>query len=185
MGSAIRIAAAAQRLRRGEVFAHATEAVWGLACDPWNSAAVLHLLALKRRPMDNGLILVAADAEVFDDVLDALPPVAKARVLASWPGPSTWIVPHHGRYPGWVTGRHRGVALRVTAHPQFAALCARFGGALVSTSANRSGRPPASDAMAVRRQFGRDTPHVLAGQPGDAARPTAIRDALTGAVLRA
>ena len=45
--------------------------------------------------------------------------------------------------PHWITGAHDGVAVRVSAHPVVVALCAAFGGPLVSTSANRGGEDPA------------------------------------------
>ncbi len=37
---------AARCLRRGGVVAHATEGVWGLACDPFNATAVGRLVTL-------------------------------------------------------------------------------------------------------------------------------------------
>src|SRR5690606_13329784 len=98
---------------------------------------VLRLLALKQRTVDKGLILVAATPAQFDGIADwgPLPPGRKTEVLASWPGPNTWIVPVTARAPRWVSGEHDGVALRVSAHPVMAELCAAFGGPLVSTSA--------------------------------------------------
>ncbi|NAS79238.1 hypothetical protein CVE28_22225, partial [Pseudomonas syringae pv. actinidiae] len=36
-----------------------TEAVWGLGCDPWDEEAVYRLLAIKSRPVEKGLILIA------------------------------------------------------------------------------------------------------------------------------
>ena len=50
-------------LKQGGILAYPTEAVWGLGCDPFNQQAVLKLLALKQRPMDKGLILIAANVE--------------------------------------------------------------------------------------------------------------------------
>jgi len=46
-------------LQRGGVIAYPTEAVWGLGCDPCNESAVRRLLALKRRAVGKGLILIA------------------------------------------------------------------------------------------------------------------------------
>jgi L-threonylcarbamoyladenylate synthase len=56
---------------------------------------------------------------------------------------------------------------------------------LVSTSANRHGRAPARTALEVRRRFGSVVDLVLPGATGGHARPSEIRDARTGAVLRA
>jgi L-threonylcarbamoyladenylate synthase len=74
--------------------------------------------------------------------------------------------------------------VRVTAHAQTAALCRAAGRAIVSTSANRSGRPAARSGVQVRRWFGKEVDFVLGGATGGLAGPTEIRDAISGAVLR-
>jgi L-threonylcarbamoyladenylate synthase len=84
-----------------------------------------------------------------------------------------------------LTGGRPTIAVRVSAHPIVQRLCRRTGSALVSTSANLSGAAPARTALAVRRRLGRFVDFVLAGPLGDSARPTEIRDAATGRVLRA
>src|SRR5690606_21294007 len=130
-------------LQAGGVIAYPTEAVWGLGCDPGNEAAVLKLLALKQRPVEKGMILVAAEpAQLAGWVeLQALAEERRQAVLDSWPGASTWIVPAGERAPRWITGQHSGIAVRVSAHPLVQALCRTWGGPLVSTSANLAGQP--------------------------------------------
>ncbi|MGH6977933.1 MAG: Sua5/YciO/YrdC/YwlC family protein, partial [Brevundimonas sp.] len=137
-------AEAAIALHAGGVIAYPTEAVWGLGCDPFDEAAVLRLLAIKQRPVDKGLILIAASVTQLDGLADwdALPDARRDDVLASWPGPHTWIMPATARVPRWITGVHDGVAMRVSAHPVVIALCDAFGGVLVSTSANPAAAPP-------------------------------------------
>jgi DNA gyrase subunit B len=78
----------------------------------------------------------------------------------------------------------RTVAVRVTAHPVAAALCLRFGKPLVSTSANREAQPPLKDNIAVYQEFGEAIDYIVPGRVGDAAKPTTIKDLLTGKVLR-
>ena len=56
---------------------------------------------------------------------------------------------------------------------------------LISTSANRRGRPPARTALPVRRWFGGEIDLVLAGQTGRAAGPARFVIAVTGQFLRA
>jgi L-threonylcarbamoyladenylate synthase len=84
-----------------------------------------------------------------------------------------------------VAGTHAGIALRVTAHAPAAALCRAFGGALVSTSANPHGQPPARSAQVVAGYFGDALDGMLDAPLGDSEQPTTIRDALTGAIIRA
>ena len=173
-------------LRAGGVVAYPTESVYGLGCDPENPAAFDRLFAIKRRPPTQGVLLIAAD---FADVeryidLDAVPDEAMRRALATWPGPHTWIFPRSPSTPPWLAGAHAGIALRVTAHPLAAELCRAFGGALVSTSANRHGEPPARTAESVRDALGDEIDAVLNGSVGGLERPTPIRDAISGDTVR-
>ncbi len=74
--------------------------------------------------------------------------------------------------------------MRVTAHPIAAALCREAGMALVSTSANIGGRPPARSALTVRKHLRDSIDYVLAGRVGGADRPSEIRDLASGRVIR-
>lgn len=179
-------ASAATRLHAGGVVAYPTEAVWGLGCDPADQAAVLRLLAIKQREVDKGLILIAARFDQLQPwiAFDALAADRQADVLASWPGPHTWIVPASPAAPRWITGAHAGIAVRVSAHPDVVALCEAFGGALVSTSANPAGAPPPVRLEDFDADLLAALDGVVAGRTGGLERPTAIRDARTGDVLR-
>ncbi len=178
------IADACRVLAAGGIIAYPTEAVFGLGCDPANRAAVERLLALKQRPLDKGLILIAASQDQLQPWI--LPPDAamQARLDATWPGAVTWLLPAAPDCPDTLRGRHDTLATRVTAHPPTQALCRHWGGALVSTSANRAGEEPARDSAAVRAIFGTAVAHVIDGPTGGATRPTPIRDARSGETLR-
>jgi L-threonylcarbamoyladenylate synthase len=116
--------------------------------------------------------------------LRPLDPELLAKISRSWPGPYTWLLPAHHKVSPLLRGAHDSLAVRVTAHPAAAALCRRAGCALVSTSANRQGRPPARSAAAVRREFGDGVDFILVGRLGRQARPTQIRDARSGKLIR-
>lgn len=171
---------AARILKQGGIVAYATEYCFGLGCDPRNRNAVLRLLRLKRRPVKKGLILLAANAGQLAPFINEIPPP----VAASWPGPHTWLVVPKAGIPGWITGRHTKIAVRVTAHAQARALCRAAGMALVSTSANRGGEAPARSDREVARRFGKRVDYILPGRVGTAPAPTPIRDAATGALVR-
>jgi L-threonylcarbamoyladenylate synthase len=182
----LNIASAVALLIRGGVLAYPTEAVWGLGCIPFDGEAVHRLLAIKRRPVEKGLILVAADIAQFDAVADwaALGDAQRARVEAGWPGPNTWVVPARTSAPAWITGGRADIALRVSAHPGVAALCTRLGGPLVSTSANLTGEPPARRREDLSPALLALVDGVCEGETGGHSAPTTIRDACSGAVLR-
>jgi L-threonylcarbamoyladenylate synthase len=173
-------------LRAGGVVAYPTEGVYGLGCDPRNHAAFQRLFAIKQRPATQGVLLIAADFAQVEPYIDVktVPVQAIARAVATWPGPHTWIFPRAPDVPAWIAGSQPGIALRVTAHPPAAALCRAFGGALVSTSANRHGEPELRDADDIRAAFGDQIDAILNGRLGGLERPTPIRDAISGANVR-
>jgi L-threonylcarbamoyladenylate synthase len=179
-----RVRRAARVVRAGGVIAYPTEAVWGVGCDPFNEHAVQRLLALKNRPVEKGLILVADSISQLDFLLHDLPLEWINRMACTWPGPNTWVVPHQNRVPSWISGRHPGVAVRVTDHPLVRELCA-LTGPLVSTSANPAGRPAARSRLRVQQYFGHELDAVLNGSLGGRKSPSQIRDLISGALLRA
>ncbi len=180
-----RLRVAARILANGGVVAYPTEAVYGLGCDPWDQDAVGRILAIKGRDRTKGLILIAADPILLVPFVELLPGPRMAEILGSWPGPNTWILPARPTTPSWLTGRFDTLAVRVTAHPLAAGLCRTYGGAIVSTSANRANRPPARSAFEVRRALDQAPDYILVGACRGADRPSTIRDGRTGQVLRA
>ncbi|WP_058914321.1 L-threonylcarbamoyladenylate synthase type 1 TsaC [Entomohabitans teleogrylli] len=172
-------------LKQQNVIAYPTEAVFGVGCDPDSEAAVMKLLELKQRPIDKGLILIAADFEQLRPYINdsVLTNVQRADVFSRWPGPVTFVFPARTETPHWLTGRFDSLAVRVTDHPLVIALCRAFGKPIVSTSANLSGLPPCRTTSEVMAQFGKDFP-VLDGETGGRRNPSEIRDALTGELFR-
>ncbi len=172
-------------LRNGGLIAYPTEAVFGLGCDPRDVDAVLRLLALKQRPWQKGLILIAADLAQLEPYLLPLDEATRARVAPTWPGPYTWLLPTRDETPWWLRGKHDTLAVRVTAHPTAAALCRAFGGPIVSTSANLAGKAPVTTPLAVQNLFGKQIDYIVHAPLGGAERPTQIRDGRSGEIVRA
>lgn len=168
-------------LRSGGIVAYPTEGVFGLGCIPDDADAVIRILSIKKRDPALGLVLIASDIEQLEDWLD-MPETASLKSSAE--RPVTWIVPARKYVPYWIKGEHRGLAVRITAHPVAAALCEVADSALVSTSANVAGSPPARTAYVLRRRFGRLVDCIVPGRCGPAAGPSEIRDLESGKVLR-
>ncbi len=173
---------AAEVIRSGGIVAYPTEAVFGLGCDPDCQAAVTQILHLKQRSRQAGLILIAESvAQLYDWIAPTIP--ERERLLATH-GVITWIVTANPLTPRWITGGRKTIAVRITQHPVAAALCHLAGTPLVSTSANRHGHAPARSVLSVRCKFGRQIDYIVPGVIGEQSRPSEIRDARTGIVLR-
>ena len=178
------IASSVTELKQGAVIAYPTEAVYGLGCDPFSEQAVKRLLALKERSWQKGVLLIASDWTQIESLILPLSKEQKALLDATWPGPSTWVIPASDKVPVWIRGEHTSVALRITAHPIVRALCTAFGGPLVSTSANIATLPPAMSLAMLIDYFSDKLDGIVEGELGKASSPSSITDLLTGERLR-
>jgi L-threonylcarbamoyladenylate synthase len=175
---------AVRRLGQGGVIAYPTETVFGLGCDPFNAQAVLRVLDLKHRSIEQGVILIASDFATLEPLLLPLSVTIRKRILETWPGPVTWTLPCLPETPTWLRGSHRSLAVRLTSHPLARSLCESWKSPLVSTSANRHGKPPATSALGVRIAFDAELDYILHGKVTGTGKPSEIRDGITGRVLR-
>jgi len=174
---------AIRALQAGGVIAYPTEAVYGLGCLPHCWPAVLRILELKYRSIRKGLILVASSLEQLLPYIVIPDEGIRDRVISTWPGPVTWVLPARPAVPAWIRGDHESVAVRVSNHEIVMSLCAEAG-PLVSTSANPSLLPPARSILKVRQYFDGELDYIVPGELGGLAHTTPIRDGLTGKILR-
>lgn len=174
------IAMAADTLLSGGVIAYPTEGVFGLGCLPDDDDAVIRVLSIKKRSPEKGLILIASQRAQLDEWIAGgeLPQPDPAR-------PVTWVAAARPGISPLVRGAHDTLAVRLTTNPTAAKLCAAVDSAIVSTSANVSGRPIARNRYVLRRQFGACVDYIVPGACGPATGPSEIRDLASGRVLRA
>lgn len=173
---------AARILHSGGILAYPTEGVYGLGCLPQDGEAVSRILRIKNRNASQGLLLIAADLEQLAEWIRL--PQEGASLGSSDEKPITWIVPARDDVPYWIRGEHDSVAVRLCTHPIARGLCIAAGSALVSTSANISGRPATRNPFVLRRQFGALVDYIVPGACGPAAGPSEIRILETGKTLR-
>ena len=171
-------------LREGGVVAYPTEAVYGIGCDPLDRAGVARVFAIKHRPPHKRCILIAADPRHLEPFVAAAAPEFREHAARYWPGPVTLVAPARDEAPAWLVAATGTVAVRVTDHPVAHDLCASFGGALVSTSANRSACPPVRDALRARAVFGDEIDWYVPGRVGGLTAPTRIIDIRDGRTVR-
>lgn len=178
--------AVVQALHQGDVIAYPTEGVFGVGCDPDNLSAIEKLLQLKQRPIEKGLILIAASYQQLLPYIDdsQLTDEQLQTVKASWPGPVTWVMPVNKNVSSHLTGQFHSIAVRVTDHPLVQKLCLSFGKPITSTSANLTGLEPCRTTEEVQYQLGDRLIVILEGKVGGRTVPTEIRDAKTSNVLR-
>lgn len=176
------IEAAVGALRAGEVIVIPTDTVYGLAVDATRAGGTGRLFALKARPLDVAIPVLAADADQAFALAAEVPPAARRLAAELWPGGLTIVVP---RRPG--LGIDLGgpddatIGLRVPDHDVPRALAARVG-PLATTSANRHGEPTPVTAGEVAAVFGDGIGVVLDGGACAGAPSTVV--VCTGAAVR-
>ena len=137
---------------RGDLIVFPTDTVYGIGCRPDVATATGRLFDAKERPRDLTLPVLAASTAVaraiarFDDRAERL-------ALALWPGALTMVLPRTPVSAAWdLGGDATSLGVRVPDHPMALALLAA--GPLATTSANRSGEPPATTCDELVEAFG-------------------------------
>ena len=150
------VSAAATAVARGDLIVLPTDTVYGIAANPFDARAVDRLLSAKGRTETAPPPVLVADAAAALDLVDWSRVASRADVealaAAFWPGALTLVVPTIADL-GWDITTHGGtVAVRVPDDPLAREVLAKTG-PLAVTSANPTGRPPATDVQRARSYF--------------------------------
>ena len=150
-------------LEAGEPVVIPTDTVYGLAVDPARPGATDRLFAIKERPHDAALPVLAADDEQAFSLCDAVPAEARRLAARFWPGGLTLVVARSPSVAYDLGGTDTlTIGVRVPDH-DVARTLARRVGPLAATSANRHGRPTPETAAGVRDELGDRVAIVLDG----------------------
>ena len=136
-------------LRRGEVVAIPTDALYTLVADPFNLHSVGRVFAAKGRETQRSLPLLVSDFMMAEDLVKDLPDRFYMLARRFWPGPLTIIVPASGKVPLKVTANTGRLALRQSRSRTAQALLEWLGQPLIATSANVSGHPTCATGIDV------------------------------------
>jgi L-threonylcarbamoyladenylate synthase len=175
--------AAVELLRKGELVALPTETVYGLAADALNPAAVVKIFEAKERPRFDPLIVHLPNREWLERTVDV--PASDRQLILKladqfWPGPFTVVLPKREIVPDIVTAGLETVAVRISAHPVFAAIVSTFGEPLAAPSANRFGQVSPTTAQHVLDELERRIPLIIDAGPAEHGLEStiiAVRDA--------
>jgi len=184
MASLFQTQQTAELIRAGGVIAYATEAVYGLGCNPEDAEAVLRILHMKDRKLEKGLILIASQIEQVLPYIGLLSQKEQLAMQSVWPGPTTLILPASIYAPNWITGGRDTIAIRITAHKDVRQLCDELCHPLVSTSANLSGYPAIKHEWQIVSWFGQLIDGIYPSTLGGAKSPSQIRDIRNDKTLR-
>ena len=169
-----RIARAAELIRQGQVIAIPTDTLYGLAGDPYQTAAVERLFNAKGRPPAAPVLLLVDSIEMAAGLSKNLPASFHALAERYWPGPLTIVVEATERIPAIVTANTGRVGMRLPAAAIPQALIGALGGPITGTSANRSGRSECRSSAEVEAALGDTLPLILDGGPSQETIPSTV-----------
>ena len=135
-------------MREDGIGVYPTETFMALGCRAGCETAVAKLYEVKQRPYRLPMPLIAADRAQVEAIAHILPEAEKLMELF-WPGPLSILLPSSARAPVALSGGAGQLAIRIPAHPGARDLALAVGEALVASSANISGAPPAKDAESL------------------------------------
>jgi L-threonylcarbamoyladenylate synthase len=165
---------AAVAVRKGEIVAIPTDALYTLVCDPLNLHSVGRIFSAKGRSAERAVPLLVNGVVMAEELATELSPRFYLLARRFWPGPLTIIVPGSSRIPLKVTGNTGRLAIRQSTSKVANALLALLNQPLVSTSANISGHPTCSTGIEVFGVMDGRVDLVLDGGPTTGSGATTI-----------
>ncbi len=153
---------AAKILNKGGLVSVKAETVYGLACDPGNSEAILKLYNLKNRPSSNPLIIHVSSLDMLKDVAE-INKITSSIINFFWPGPLTLILPRkkNKNILDFAVSGLDTVAVRMPSSEIFLKVIKKFGKPVAAPSANQSGYISSTKASHVIESFGKDIELVI------------------------
>jgi len=135
---------AIQCMRKGGVILYPTDTVWGIGCDATNKEAVAKVYSIKQRDDSKALICLVDSEARLQRYFRNVPNVAWDLLEAAMK-PTTVILDDAVNVAENLVAEDGSLAMRITSEPFSKELCYRFQKPIVSTSANVSGEPAASN----------------------------------------
>ena len=165
-------------IRRGAVIAIPTDTVYGLAAALDKPQALDRIYDIKGRPERKPLPVLLSSAGHIGKVASGVDEPTLALASRFWPGALTIVVPARPELPQQVVGvgptGRRTVGVRLPAHESTIALIEQCGGAVVVTSANRSGEQPARTPDEVLTALGSDIDAIVDGGVAPNSLPSTV-----------
>jgi L-threonylcarbamoyladenylate synthase len=167
-------------LNARRVLAYPTETVYGFGGGV-DRDSVANLIALKGRPANKPFLLIVSSSEMISRLGLHLTTSASQLAARFWPGPLTMVLPGgEKRVPEQLRGPEGGIAVRWTPHRGLSRLVQAYGEPITSTSANRPGIPPATNAQEIIDQWSeavmRGSLHILDGGQLKESSPSTVID---------
>lgn len=147
-------------INQGGIILYPTDTIWGLGCDPFNSAAIERVLRLKNRDADKAFILLVDSLEMLKKYLENLHPRVET-LLSYHTRPLTIIYDNPKNLPEEIIAKDGSIGIRISIDPFCRHLIHKFGKPIISTSANVSGEPYPPNFGAIKSEIIQGVDYVV------------------------
>ncbi len=161
-------------VQHGGVVAFPTDTVFGLGASLKHPDALDRIYQIKDRDESKPLPVLLSSLDKLGMVTDYPDERVLALLRAFWPGPLTVVLPARAGLPAQVVASDGTVGVRIPNHSIALTLSERAGGALATTSANRSGDAPACSADEIAEGLPGDLDIVLKGGLSPCGQPSTV-----------
>lgn len=173
-------------IQRGGVVAFPTDTVYGIGASLQHREALARIYDIKGRAPDKPIPILISRPDVIDTLTDEADEELVELAFRFWPGPLTVILKAKDSLPAEVIAPDGTCGVRIPDHSIPLAIAQHIGGAIATTSANRSGSPPATTARAIQQSLGNALDLILDGgiAPRESASTVIRREGDTISVIR-
>jgi L-threonylcarbamoyladenylate synthase len=162
---------ACRAITGGKLLIYPTETFYALGCDAFDTEAVRGVYAAKQRGRGQPLPVIIGGPEQLSLLAAEVNSLERELMRVFWPGPLSILFAGAAGVPELLTAGTGRVAVRLSSHPAALELCRQSFRALVSSSANLSGRKPVrlaadldEELLARVREFNLGTACLYAGE---------------------
>ena len=142
---------AVRTLKAGGVILHATDTVWGLACDSSNPEAVAKLRAIKERGVSPILVLASDDGMIQNHVEEV--PDAAWDLYDNSDRPTTIVLPKGRGVDPSILSESKALGIRKVDEPWCQFVIRGLNRPIASSSANLSGEPTPAEFSTINQQI--------------------------------
>lgn len=163
------IKTAVEVLRAGGLILYPTDTVWGIGCDATNEAAVLKLLAIKKRSSSKPMLVLVDNPTKIQTCIAEMPDIAWDLIEMS-EKPLTIVYPDAKGLAPSLIGKDKTIGIRVTNEEFSRKLCSQFRKPIVSTSANISGQKTPADFSHISPEIKSKVDYIVSYRQSDKSK---------------
>lgn len=151
---------ALETLKNGGLILYPTDTIWGIGCDATNAEAVEKVFALKGRDKNKTMLVLLHNDNQLASYVREIPEVAY-ELIEAMDRPLTIIYSDAKNLAPNAIAEDGSIGIRIVDHPFCQQLLQRFRKPIISTSANISGHPTATNFDEISEEIKNGVDYIV------------------------